>query len=267
MFINLVIAVNQHITYDEHLPLLLGPTAYAKVQSPDEAIIFGVSEALGFEPVELDDPSVRNEFAVAGYRWGHANLKDEFDLSDRDLNFKRDVKTVTTFFNPETIYTHGPGQCLRGAMTKSTGANSGVFWDTFQHHLFRPKDKKDGTTGSDLLSFNLGRGREHGIGSYMTVRRFCMNHPLFQDLYGPESERSEIPKNTSMQTNWDNVLGLYQTIEDVDLYVGLLYENPSNGALFGPTNQCINTEQFIALKKGDKFFYTKPNVFDGGTVI
>ena len=26
--------------------------------------------------------------------------------------------------------------------------------------------------------------------------------------------------------------------------------------MFGPTNQCINAEQFISLKKGDKFFYT-----------
>ena len=54
---------------------------------------------------------------------------------------------------------------------------------------------------------------------------------------------------------------MYERIEDVDLYVGLLYEAPSNGALFGPTNQCINTEQFIALKKGDKYHYTKPDVF------
>ena len=92
-----------------------------------------------------------------------------------------------------------------------------------------------------------------------------MNHPLFQNLY--DADESEIPQNTSMQHNWHNVTTLYKSIEDVDLYVGLLYENPTNGSLFGPTNQCINTEQFIALKKGDKFFYTKPNVFDEGTVI
>ena len=27
-------------------------------------------------------------------------------------------------------------------------------------------------------------------------------------------------------------------------------------AIIGPTNQCINADQFIALKKGDRFFYT-----------
>ena len=127
-----MIAVNQHITYEEHLPLLLGSTAYEKVEKSDEAIIFGASEAVGFKPVELDDPSVRNEFAVAGYRWGHANLKDEFELRDRGLTKLGEIETVDTFFNPETLYTHGPGKCLRGAMTKETGANSGIFWDTFQ---------------------------------------------------------------------------------------------------------------------------------------
>ena len=127
-----MIAVNQHITYEEHLPLLLGSRAYAKVQRADDAIIFGAQEAVGFKPVELDDPSVRNEFAVAGYRWGHANLRDEFELRDRDLSNKEEIQTVDTFFNPDTLYTHGPGKCLRGAMTKTTGANSGIFWDTFQ---------------------------------------------------------------------------------------------------------------------------------------
>lgn len=56
---------------------------------------------------------------------------------------------------------------------------------------------------------------------------------------------------------------MYESEKDVDLYVGLLFEEASNGAQFGPTNQCINTDQFIALKKGDKFFYTNNGVFNG----
>ena len=31
-------------------------------------------------------------------------------------------------------------------------------------------------------------------------------------------------------------------------------------SVFGPTSQCINLEQFIALKKGDNYHYMKPGV-------
>lgn len=254
-----VIAVNQHITYAEHLPKLLGPKANQMVEEALEVDSLSASQTLGFEPVKSDDPSVRNEFAVAGYRWGHANLKDEFRLAGTDNVMTGSVKTVHTFFDPETIYANGPGACLRGALTKSTGANSGKFWDTFQHNLFKPKNAKH---GGDLLTFNIARGREHGVGSYMTVRNFCVNHPVFTDLYdGDTIEEKMAVTDAKMAPNWVNVLNMYESIEDVDLYVGLLYEKATNGAFFGPTNQCINAEQFIALKQGDTYHYTKPDVF------
>ena len=62
--------------------------------------------------------------------------------------------------------------------------------------------------------------------------------------------------------NWDAMKKLYGGLDEIDLYVGLLYEPYVDGKeVFGPTFKCINTDQFIALKKGDKFFYTKENVF------
>lgn len=75
---------------------------------------------------------MRNEFAVAGYRWGHATLVDEFDLSDNKLGFKRQIQTEGTFFNPDTIYNQGPAVCLYGAVSKATGTLSSKFWNTFQ---------------------------------------------------------------------------------------------------------------------------------------
>ena len=108
------------------------------------------------EPVtdgpSLSDPSVRNEFAVAGYRWGHAQLMDEFNIADENLNFQEQIDTVDTFFNPDTVYDKGPAGCLRGAMQRFTGKVSGVFWPTFQDNLFRGAGADH---GSDLLSFNI----------------------------------------------------------------------------------------------------------------
>ena len=140
-------AINQHITYSEHLPLLLGDKAMKIVDDADENSVEPATDG-----PSLSDPSVRNEFAVAGYRWGHAQLMDEFNIADENLRKTGEIKTVGTFFNPDTVYQQGPAACLRGAMERFTGKVSGVFWPTFQNNLFR---KPGVAHGSDLLSFNI----------------------------------------------------------------------------------------------------------------
>ena len=36
------------------------------------------------------------------------------------------------------------------------------------------------------LMFIFQRGREHGVGTYLAVRRWCQQHPIFKSLYdGP----------------------------------------------------------------------------------
>ena len=77
----------QHITYEEHLPTLLGPVGHdmvvnAPAEEPD------VLQMPGFSPAKQSDPSIRNEFNVAGYRWGHAQIPDRTDTADGNLNVK-----------------------------------------------------------------------------------------------------------------------------------------------------------------------------------
>ena len=67
--------MNQHITYKEHLLLLLGPTAFGFVDNIEEEDL----DSPGSTAPKQSDPSVRNEFAVAGYRWGHPQIMDEIN--------------------------------------------------------------------------------------------------------------------------------------------------------------------------------------------
>ena len=52
-----------------------------------------------------------------------------------------------------------------------------------------------------------------------------------------------------MMSGFDDVADMYESFDDIDLYVGLLMEQHMNGAQVGPTAGCIISEQFIALKK------------------
>ena len=59
---------------------------------------------------------------------------------------------------------------------------------------------------------------------------------------------------------------MYQSVNDIDLYVGGVAEANVRGGVVGPTFACIMGEQFGRLKRGDRFFYTHVNANGLGTV-
>lgn len=48
---------------------------------------------------------------------------------------------------------------------------------------------------------------------------------------------------------------LYQSVNDIDLMVGLLLEKNIERAMVGPTARCLIADGFFRLKAGDRYFY------------
>ena len=60
---------------------------------------------------------------------------------------------------------------------------------------------------------------------------------------------------------------LYKSVDDIDLFIGLLGEWAVKGGLVGPVTSCIMADQFSRLRDGDRFFYEnggQPNSFTLG---
>lgn len=49
----------------------------------------------------------------------------------------------------------------------------------------------------------------------------------------------------------------YREAVDVDLYTGALSEPPMLGAILGPLFTCLITDQFLRIKKGDRYWYER----------
>lgn len=48
---------------------------------------------------------------------------------------------------------------------------------------------------------------------------------------------------------------IYNSIDDVDLFIGGVSERIVDGALLGPTFLCLIGDQFARLRRGDRLFY------------
>ena len=101
-----------------------------------------------------------------------------------------------------------------------------------------------GSGGFDLPSLNIQRGRDHGLPSYNEARRRMGLKTV--------TSFAELSSNPEVQARLRSV---YDSVEDIDLWVGGLAEDHVPGALVGETVHTVLKDQFERLRDGDRFWY------------
>lgn len=218
----------QKITYDEFLPLLLGPMSPRPYR--------GYRDDL--------DASIANVFSAAAYRVGHTMLNDKLLRLDRNGQEIESghLALRDAFFAPNQLLDGGLAPVLRGLAAQQCEGIDVFVIDDVRNFLFGPP----GAGGFDLASLNIQRGRDHGLPSYNDTRR--------QLGLRPARDWRDITRDDEVQQRLSNV---YARVDDVDLWVGGLAEEPVPGAMVGPVFATILRDQFEALRDGDRFWYER----------
>lgn len=220
----------QVITYNEFLPVLLGPGAVE-------------SSSLGYD--SSINAGISNLFSTAAYRFGHSMLSSLILRLDAQGNkiASGHLPLREAFFAPQKLVETGIEPILRGFAAQVSQKVDAFFVDDIRNFLFGPP----GAGGLDLVALNIQRGRDHGLPSYNEVRR---------KLEGLEP-KTDFPEVTESPELQNKLADAYGNINDMDVYIGGLAEDPVPGSMLGELFHAIVTLQFEALRDGDRFWHQR----------
>jgi peroxidase len=218
----IVIAVYNNIVYGEYLPALLGPKLVKKFDLLP--LSRGYLDTYSYNPYVY--PAVINEFATAAFRYGHTQLASSAHVASRTYKLS-EAKPISYYIFNNDNYRDNMEKIVRGTLVDWSYAPNPQANSYLLDNLFADIFYMDSKRWS-LPALNIQRGRDHGLPGYNAYREKC----------GLNRARKFEDFTNMTPITIDKLKKLYANVEDVDLFVGLFSENPSERSLVGPTAGC-----------------------------
>lgn len=236
-------AVMQHITFNEWLPIILG----SRVLEIFELKLLPRGYYSGYN--DSVNPTIANAFASSAFRFGHSLVKKSINRCNKEFRqVPFNVELHKEMNNPSNLHNFGSvDRILLGLVSQKLARRDEFMTDELTNHLFQTPRSH---FGMDLASLNIQRGRDHGLAPYNIWREQC-GLKRFSDW-----EELEDVMDKSTVSRIENV---YEHVDDIDLFTGGMAEKPVVGGIVGPTFACIIGQQFLNLRKGDRFWYENGN--------
>jgi hypothetical protein len=232
-------AVMQHITYNEWLPIILGPRVLEifELKLKPRGYYQGYNTSV--------NPTIANAFASAAFRFGHSLVKSSISRCNKEFRqVPFHVQLHKEMNNPSNLHNFGSvDRILLGLISDKLARRDEFITAELTNHLFQTPRSH---FGMDLAALNLQRGRDHGLAPYNIWREQC-GLRRFTDW-----QQLEAVMDRKTVGRIENV---YEHVDDIDLFTGGMAEKPVVGGIVGPTFACIIGQQFLNLRKGDRFWY------------
>ena len=224
----------QFITYNEYLPLLIGKN---------------LADNYGGYRSNVD-PSISEEFANVSFRLGHSQLSPQIQRVDARGNRVESIALSDAFFDTEEVVADGADSILTGLTSQVSQSVDNLIVDGVRNLLFGVGTDSPPTGGFELAAVNIQRGRDVGLPSYNEARVGLGLKPAVSFLTTDSKQGITSDPETAAR-----FASIYDSIDDVDFWVGGISEDPVNGGLVGELFSKVLTNQFTRLRDGDRFFY------------
>lgn len=220
----ITIAEYQHIVVHEYLPVFIGEKLSRDFD------ILPLREGYSSDYETKAQANTINEFANAAVRIAHTLVVDEHKRADK-YHRLYDLKNISDYqFNSVKYAIDAPLEdILYGSLNEASYIKACQMNKEMNHHLFESVLSNEHTKRWSLVTRNIMRGRDNGFPGYNFYREKCglSRAKNFDDL------STNIPEFLIKRLK-----KLYNHVDDIDLYVGLISEEPLKGAVAGFTSAC-----------------------------
>ncbi|KAL9646445.1 hypothetical protein ABK040_006442 [Willaertia magna] len=199
---SILISETQHITYHHWIPLLLGQN-----NSPNPDLIT-------YDPNVK--ASIRNEFATALFRL-HSLIGCNIRRVSEYKGEYKPIQLEEAFFNtPKLLEINEIENIIRGLLSQKCQRFDNQIVSPLRNFLFGNVAYKANIL--DLVSINLQRGRDHGLSSFQTLRKY----------YGLQAY-SSIDQFTSDPEMRAKILQYFGSrLENMDPFLGIVLEEKAD---------------------------------------
>lgn len=234
----LLIAMFQHVTYNEFVPVILGR------DFSRENKLLPLNQDFDNNYDQFLNPTTFSSFTSVAFRALHSYIQGSTDLDNESRQTTSTLRLSETFLRSDIVQVKDNYESLmRGMLTQHAQGQDQFFTTEISEFLFRSSNT---TSGFDLIALDLERGRDTGEPSYNEFRKLCglKAARTFSDFTDQISKK-----------NVDTLASLYENVDDVDFYAAGMLEKPKPGSIFGHTFQCVIGEMFFRWKFGDRCYY------------
>ncbi len=218
----------QNIVFTAFLPHLLGIDALSPYQGYNSSV----------------SPQIFEEFSTAAYRFGHSTVSpEETKIANDGTILEEKGLVAASAQQPSELPPNGGADALLRNMAQDFSQESSATINSDLRNLLNANPP--GEVG-DLAAIDILRERDLGIATLNQTR----------DALGmtPYTSFDQITSDPQLASELQQAYG---SVDQVDLFVGGLAEDPASGgsSMVGPTFQAIIAQQFENLRDGDPSFY------------